>query len=636
MVDAGTGSKQFMAVTDTLGWFEFDAIPPAIPGSERTVVSLCGKQTVLDSPGAIVGRICDADSALPVSGANLVVTWSQALFAKRKHQSTTRTTDAVRTTDATGRFVLPGLRAGTFDVEVRATGHEARAAAVYSTRQPRRDRHAIDTRSTRDRHMEELGDMRSHVSISKRAGIHAAVLLICAIAVVPASAQTTERPPSARVSGTVYDSVAHGQLGGAQVQFVDAATKAKIYSAQADSAGRYHIDSMPPGKYIAGFFHPSVDVLGIESPLRSVTVTPGVPNVVDLGIPGAARVLTTLCGAKATKDSTAALAGVVRDAGSGAALSGATVVVTWLEMLLRNNQLISQERTVPIKTDADGGYRMCGLPGGDTLYAEVAMNGLQSGAVMLDLAPGQMQRRDFSLGDSASVHLLVLDSTDDAARAATTVLRGSASLTGIVLGVQHQPLEGARILVRGTGLDVVTGSDGRFALKDLPAGTFSVEARAIGLEPRFIPLDFAAGVKKTVQINLDTKLQELSRVVVVGNFPKPRRDIEEFERRRKTGVGHFYEASDLTLRQASSLSDLFDATMGLRVMPTRMGHAIFMRDGCPAAVYLDGIKMREPWETVDNIPPNQVAGIEIYKGTLEEPARYNGNSCGVILIWRKR
>lgn len=469
-----------------------------------------------------------------------------------------------------------------------------------------------------------------------RPRVLAASLLICVIGALPASAQSVERAPSVIVSGTVYDSVARETLRGAEVQFVDAATKAKVYSAKADSTGRYHIDSLPAGKYIAGFFHPSVDVLGIQSPLRAVTITPGAPNVVDLGIPDAARVLTTLCGAKAAKDSTAGLAGVVRDAGSGAPVSGATVVVTWLEMLLRNNQLISQERTVPVKTDADGGYRMCGLPGADTLFAMVAMDGLQSGAVRLDLAPGQMMRRDFAVGDSASVHSVVLDSASDAAREATTVLRGTSSLAGLVLGLQHQPLEGARVLVRGTGLDAVTGSDGRFALRDLPAGTFSLEARSIGLEPQFIPIDFAPGVQKTVRITLDTKLQELSRVVVVGNIPKPRLDIEEFERRRKTGVGHFYVSSDLALRQASSLSDLFGTTMGLHVMPTRNGHSIFMRDGCPATVYLDGIKMLESWETVDNIPPNQVAGIEIYKGTLEEPARYNGNACGVILIWRKR
>lgn len=481
--------------------------------------------------------------------------------------------------------------------------------------------------------------MRACASLGMHAHVRATSFLICVIGVLPASAQTTERAPSVIVSGTVYDSVARERLRGAEVQFVDAATKAKVYSARADSSGRYHIDSLPAGKYIAGFFHPSVDVLGIQSPLRAVTVTPGAPNVVDLGIPGASSVLTALCGAKAEKDSTAALAGVVRDAGSGAPVSGATVVVTWLEMLLRNNQLISQERTVPVQTDADGGYRMCGLPGADTLFAMVAMvatYGLQSGAVMLDLAPGQITRRDFALGDSTSVHVVVLDSASNAAREATTVLRGTSSLAGLVLGLQHQPLEGARVLVRGTGLDAVTGSDGRFALKDLPAGTFSIEVRSIGLEPQFIPVDFAPGAQKTVRITLDTKLEELSRVVVVGNIPKPRLDIEEFKQRRKTGVGHFYVASDLALRQASSLSDLFGTTMGLHVMPTRNGHSIFMRDGCPATVYLDGIKMLESWETVDNIPPNQVAGIEIYKGTLEEPARYNGNVCGVILIWRKR
>ncbi|MEO7102279.1 MAG: carboxypeptidase regulatory-like domain-containing protein [Gemmatimonadaceae bacterium] len=478
--------------------------------------------------------------------------------------------------------------------------------------------------------------MRVNIALITRAVFGAVSLLICGVAVSSAAAQTTERATTASVSGTVYDSVAREHLRGAQVQFVDAETKSKLYSAEADSSGRYHIDSLPAGKYIAGFFHPSVDVLGIQSPLRAVTVTAGPPNVVDLAIPGPSSVMAALCGRKAAKDSTIGLAGVVRDAASGAPVAGATVVVNWLELLLRKQQLISQERTVPVKTDVDGGYRMCGLPGGDTLFARAQLEGTQSGPVMLHVTPGQMMRRDFSLGDSASVYAVVLDSATPAAREETTVLRGTASLAGLVLGLQHEPLQGARISVLGTGLDAITGSNGRFVLKDLPAGTFSVEAHAIGLEGHVIPIDFAPGTEKKIEITLDTKLQELSRVVIIGNIPKSRMDLEEFDRRRKSGVGHFYLASDLALRQATSLSDLLGSTMGVRVMPTKSGHSIFLREGCSATIYLDGMKMLESSETIDNIPPNQIAGIEIYKGPLEEPPRYGGNACGVILIWRKR
>lgn len=458
---------------------------------------------------------------------------------------------------------------------------------------------------------------------------------------IPVAAQPPARSDTGRtatVTGTVYDSVAHMPLGDAQVQFVDAETRTKQYTVNADSLGRFRIGAIPPGKYIAGFFHSSVDVLGIESPLRAVTIADGAANVVALGIPGPSRVMATLCGARAVRDSTSAMAGMVRDAETGATIAGANVVVTWLEVLLKNGQLISQERRVPVRTDADGGYRMCGLPGGDTLFANAEIAGRQTGIITIATAPARMLRRDFTVGDSASAISVALDSTDGAAvRNETTVMRGASSLAGVVHGLDGKPLQGARIIVRGTGLEALTGSEGRFAIGGLPAGTFSVDAQSIGLEPRIVAVDLSTGTPAFIDVLLNKPVQELSRVVIVGRAPKNRPEVEEFLQRKKSGMGHYITAGDIALQHAFAVSDALGTTPGVTVRPSgRFGHSIFMRDGCPATIYLDGIRMSENWETVDDIPPNQVAGIEIYPGPLEAPPQYPSTRCGVILVWRKR
>jgi hypothetical protein len=46
--------------------------------------------------------------------------------------------------------------------------------------------------------------------------------------------------------------------------------------------------------------------------------------------------------------------------------------------------------------------------------------------------------------------------------------------------------------------------------------------------------------------------------------------------------------------------------------------------------------MGDGYETVDDIPPQQVAGIEVYAGISEAPVQYQTNGCGVVLVWTKR
>jgi hypothetical protein len=216
-------------------------------------------------------------------------------------------------------------------------------------------------------------------------------------------------------------------------------------------------------------------------------------------------------------------------------------------------------------------------------------------------------------------------------------MRGASSLAGVVHGLDGKPLQGARIIVRGTGLEALTGSEGRFAIGGLPAGTFSVDAQSIGLEPRIVAVDLSTGTPAFIDVLLNKPVQELSRVVIVGRAPKNRPEVEEFLQRKKSGMGHYITAGDIALQHAFAVSDALGTTPGVTVRPSgRFGHSIFMRDGCPATIYLDGIRMSENWETVDDIPPNQVAGIEIYPGPLEAPPQYPSTRCGVILVWRKR
>jgi len=99
-------------------------------------------------------------------------------------------------------------------------------------------------------------------------------LLVVVLLARPAAAQapdTIHRAPGAAVSGVVRDSIARMPLAGAMVQLVAADGLASfIRTAVSDSLGRFTLGDVPDGRFTLGFFHPMLDSLGVEAPLRDV------------------------------------------------------------------------------------------------------------------------------------------------------------------------------------------------------------------------------------------------------------------------------------------------------------------------------------------------------------------------------
>ena len=73
------------------------------------------------------------------------------------------------------------------------------------------------------------------------------------------------------------------------------------------------------------------------------------------------------------------------------------------------------------------------------------------------------------------------------------LLRGSGRVRGHVTGATGRPISGAHVTVWGTGIEMVTHEDGAFTLGNLPGGTHTLEARAVGFAPARQPMDIVAG-----------------------------------------------------------------------------------------------------------------------------------------------
>jgi hypothetical protein len=451
----------------------------------------------------------------------------------------------------------------------------------------------------------------------------------------PAAARDTQ---SVRVSGIVIDSVSGDALAGAIVQMVLVENTALARSAVADSLGNFVFPAVPPGRYIVGFLHPVVDALGIEPPQRLAIVAPGTPLELDLATPSAATLRAALCGPAAPGDSSGALVGTVRDADSGTPIGGAKVVLTWRQLTFDASGLRFGERRAPATARADGTFAVCGAPSGLEIVASAEAPGRASGLIELRIPNRGLLSRDIALGDAKSaVAVTVVDSAVNGTPASRrTVRRGTARLTGTVRDSLERPVSGATLLVVGASTTGRSNEAGRFVLDGLPAGTYSLEARAIGFEPARVAVDLASGATRTTSVRLSRPATTLAAVVVKGKRDVRTERLDDFLRRKRQGFGNFVTAEDIERRRPIYITDALRTIPGVRVSPsgTGFGQSVTGRGNCEPTIYLDGMRMFGGSTDLDSyIRPGDVAGIEVYNGPGGRPPQFQGDC--VIAVWTK-
>jgi hypothetical protein len=191
----------------------------------------------------------------------------------------------------------------------------------------------------------------------------------------PAAAQSgppSGSPAGTRVAGVVADSLDFGvtPLAGAVVQLVERGNPAADRTTRTDVQGHFALDGVPPGRYLVGFYHPRLDVLGIELRPREVLVPPTGIDGLALATPGRRALRQALCGA-AVRDSAGVVVGIVRDADTDTPVAGATVAFSWNEMTFTDREARRVPRQVAAPTQSGGVFAACGLPTDDDVLVEV-------------------------------------------------------------------------------------------------------------------------------------------------------------------------------------------------------------------------------------------------------------------------
>src|SRR5207244_5866819 len=91
------------------------------------------------------------------------------------------------------------------------------------------------------------------------------------------------------------------------------------------------------------------------------------------------------------------------------------------------------------------------------------------------------------------------------------------TLTGRVTDTTGAALAGVRVSVVGTRFGAVTGPDGRYAIAEVPPGTYRVQARLIGYGVAEVAsLVITDGQPATADLRPLTRQNELNPVVAEG------------------------------------------------------------------------------------------------------------------------
>ena len=470
--------------------------------------------------------------------------------------------------------------------------------------------------------------------------MRAGFLLPTLLLAVPVAreAQTPTRGETV-IRGVVFDSLRMRPLAEANVQIASTVGPPWTKSYNTDSNGTFELTDIPNGTYLIGFFHAELDSLGLLPPTFRLDVRAGPPIHMRLAIPSARTIARSLCGRSSRTDSTGLFLSYVRGANNSLPLPNGELVLRWAEIVIGKGSIAREVRSIRASAGPNGLAAVCGLPLATALQVQGFSAGDSSGGFEITLPATRFYHRDIFV---ARLTRKAVSKSDSAPPVA--LLRGIGRVRGHVNGVTGRPVPGAHVTVWGTGVEAVTNADGEFDLANLPEGTHTLEARALGFAPGRQPVDIVRGAPGAAEVELTNLAITLDTIKVFARRVYPSPFLGDFERRRRMGVGRFLDEKEIERRKPTLLTDLLRTLPGVYVVPSVWGGVeALMRDGrglatgmCRPDLVIDGGRQVSdstfPINTL--VWANEVRAVEVYTQPSSVPAEFQTvKECGAIVVW---
>jgi hypothetical protein len=446
-------------------------------------------------------------------------------------------------------------------------------------------------------------------------------LAVAYIAFAPVLGAQTTTPPApgkAQIVGVVVDSLNGRYLSHAEV--VVEGSRALI---ETDSLGKFEIDSLAPGTYQVGVFHPLLDTLGIILATKPFHVGRDSSSFVLLAVPSAATIIHRTCPVKPGSGDMSAVIGHAIDPETLQPVASAEVSVAWTDLeVSKESGFRRTSHLVRDSTDRSGAFKICGLPSSLQATLQARRGSTVTGEIPISIGdkPAQLFART-----------LMLSQADSGAKT------GNASVSGVVILEGSPTNAGSRVELVGTDIVTMTNDQGEFTMHNLPSGTHLVMARHLGFGAGTVPVDLSSRQQKRVTLKLPKFLAIMDPVLVIARTSAGL-DRVGFSERRKGGLGSYIGPEQLQKMHPYSVIDILKRVPQLRVWNGPDGPLISSpRDGCVQYV-LDDIQYAEmaAGDIRHFVTGAEVVAVEVYQAN-NTPGRYMraGPSCTTIVLWTR-
>jgi TonB-dependent SusC/RagA subfamily outer membrane receptor len=236
--------------------------------------------------------------------------------------------------------------------------------------------------------------------------------------------------------------------------------------------------------------------------------------------------------------------------------------------------------------------------------------------------------------------------------------QATGTITGEVTTRSQAPVSEVQVFIVGQQLGSLSGGNGRYLIRNVPAGTYQLRAVRIGYQAVTQSVNVVAGQSSAVNFVLNEQALGLDEIVVTGTAGAARR--------REVGNSIVQiEASSLASPPANVDQMLQAQSPGLLVSAgngssgsgaqIRLRGAVSVSQSNQPIVYIDGVRMKsDPYarnisptegagrggnvtaSPLADINPNDIERIEVLKGSAASTLYGTEAAAGVIQIFTKR